>query len=662
MNHRVWRNRERAIALMTALLVIMFLTMLTATLIKTQSGSFALMRVSDKQRDARLACRSLYDFCLYQLEHNRNWGLNGFTTLEEVDPARSSGSHLSELGDRIVLKSVKGDTLEGHLRDENLDFRIRVSNALTTGSGLTTNYGVQVRTEEVSLQISVGDSSQGSFRPIQTLSTILELAPLFDASVLTRGDLMVEAEELFIASKDPRRNEIRSQGASDLPGLTQGSTRFLDFDPKLLTDGVDSRNAAFDGKGLLYSGGDVLDEGRVLDGAGRAQAAEASGGRIVSQGSKRVDIYDLKPENIPQPSPSELSHDIQVPPGEFRFSQVQATVIVEEERTNYGAKGLYVTKVRTQRKEIIDVCSYFDPPGSEQPLKVMRGEVTIKNPKQKMISAEIDPVEGVHDTIPVEIGSKFYLNSDFDGSSTTSDGKVLPELGIRSNKNNGSGPVVIDLQSQAVQIEPNTRVRPKPRPEGSSLPPSAFELNVTGGQTPKFILGSEKNDVIFDADGDIKVGKGLTSGLGTLISRKGNVELQPNLNEFRYEYVKNEHGFYELKRIRGVEVKARDNYDGLVLYAGKDVTIRNPDSVKWTFRGFVYANGRFDFDVGGEDAVFFGSVVSRGDSQDGQASFSLKGGKKLGFIYDPEYLKQLTRGLPHGWTRLQPLVWNTSDS
>ena len=46
---------------MIAIMVILFLTILTGALIKTQSGAFALMGVSTKQRDARIACRGLFE-------------------------------------------------------------------------------------------------------------------------------------------------------------------------------------------------------------------------------------------------------------------------------------------------------------------------------------------------------------------------------------------------------------------------------------------------------------------------------------------------------------------------------------------------------------------------------------------------------------------------
>lgn len=646
---RPGKKPNRAIAIMTTLLVILFLTMLTGALIKTQSGAFALMRVSDRNQDARMACRGLYDYCLYELEHNRNWGAGGFATSQDVDPPRSDGADI-DLNNWVTIESVDGDTIKGRLPDENLSFEIEVTNALTNGAAKPTDYGVSVANEQVGLRIEVGEKKHGKFSPLHTVSTVLALAPLFDGSVLTRGDLRIDGDEVFFASKDPRRNEVRSQGSADLPGLTRGDTRFLDFDPSLLSDYVDSGSAAFDGKGLLYSGKDVVDSGTVLDAAGQVRAAQRSGGRIVGNGKKRLDIYDLEPANIPQPPASALAHDVTVPPGEFRFTQVNANVEVEE--SGYDSWGMPVT-TRTKTKQVIDVCAYFDPPGSSRPIKVMKGEVTAAKPNQKIISADLDPAPGETGTTPIEIGNEFYLDSSFDKAD---------EHGIRSDKNGGSGPVVINLKEHSMEIAPNTRVRPESRPEGSPLPPSAFEIDFAGGKKPKFVLGTDSNDVILEADGDIKVGNGTTNGLGTIISKHGNVDLTPSTDKWHYEWVKNSWGYYELRAIKGVDIAANSQYEGLVVYAGKDVTIRNPDSAKWTVRGFVYANGKFNFDAANQNAVFFGSVISKEESEDGEPSFNLQRGKKLGFVYDPEYLKRLTRGLPHNWTRLEPVVWNAADS
>lgn len=668
------RPHSRGIALMVALLITTFLIMLTGALIKTQSGSFALMRVSDRRRDARLACRGLYDFCLYQIEHNRNWGKGGFVDVAEVHGTRSQDQALGDITERFKIEAVDGNAFMGKLTDENLAFEIRVTNALTSSSAIDAPEGLAAQPEQVVLAISVGEKRGDEFVSMQKATSVLELAPLFDASILSRGDIEIDADELFFSSKDKSRNEVRTEGAANLPGLRTGDTRFLDFDPALLRESVDSGAARFDGIGLLHAGGKVKDRGVVLDAEQASLAQRRSGGRIISEGARRVDIYNLKPENIPQPPASELKHDIVVPPGEFRFDQIRATVTVEETGNSLGVPkgdpllGIGVDEgPRTYTEERwIDVCAYYDPPGSEEPLKIMRGDIdrtsrTITGGFSRKIKDVVVHSKFGGD-IPVDIGKRFYLNSDYDGSKPAAGGRVAREHGIRSEKNGGGGPVVIDLESHSLSVAPNTRVKPKSRPQNSPLPKSSFEITSAGGLKPVFNLGSEQNDVIFEADGDITIGSGVTKGLGTLISKGGSVTLEPTPQELHWELEKDHRGISRWVLRKGIKVKANDRYKGLVVYADKDVNIRNTGKADWTFRGFVYANGKFNFDMGGETAKFFGSVIARAQGTGDEAGFSVTNGDRLGFIYDPEYLKTLTRELPNNWTRVQPIVWNSSDS
>ena len=177
-----------------------------------------------------------------------------------------------------------------------------------------------------------------------------------------------------------------------------------------------------------------------------------------------------------------------------------------------------------------------------------------------------------------------------------------------------------------------------------------------------FNLGSQQNDVIFEADGDITIGSGVTKGLGTLISKGGSVTLEPQPQELRWEQERDERGILRWVLKKGIDVKANDRYKGLVVYADQDVNVRNPGRADWSFRGFVYANGKFHFDMGEENAMFFGSVIARSQNLENGPGFEINNGDRLGFVYDPEYLKTLTRQLPKNWTRVQPIVWNSSDS
>ncbi len=654
------RKTKRAMALVITMIIMLLLIMLTGALIKTQSGAFALMRVSDRQRDSRMACRSLYDFCLFQLEHNRNWGKGSFSTTDDVAPSRKSDQAAGSLSSRIEIQDVDGNVFSGRLTDENLLFRIEVVNALTTGSGLVTSGGVPVKNEQVVLHIQVGETRGGQFLPLQKATSVLQLAPLFDGTILSRGDIRLDAGEVFFASKDPRRNEMRTDGDADLPGITKGRARFLKYDPNLLKDNGQTA-ADFDGKGLLYAGGRLKENGTEIDPEDITDAARASGGRLVGSGQKRVDIYNLSADTIPQPEPGDLKHDVVVPPGEFRFDRISADVTVEITETR-GKHQFIRTERRTQS---IDVCSYFDPPGSEKPLKVMRGEIdkAAYNPNTRIVDVDVRYPDGVDETIPVDIGNQFYLNSQFQETHfDTKSQETIPELGIRSEKHGGHGPVVIDLNSHRLSVAPDTRVRPQSRPKNSKLPPSSFEITVENGQRPTFILGTAKNDVIFEADGDVTVGGGTTDGLGTVISRYGSVTLEPNAEPFEWEYEvdKNGKGSWVPKKNQ-IDVANSSSYDGLVVYAEKDVNIKNPSAVDWNFRGFVYANGHFNFDVGGQKALFFGTVVSRSKTLEGEPpSLEIKNSSKVGFVYDPEYLKMLTRRLPNDWTRLESVVWNSS--
>ena len=648
-------------ALVITMIIMLLLIMLTGALIKTQSGAFALMRVSDRQRDSRMACRSLYDFCLFQLEHNRNWGKGSFQTTDDVVPSRDSDHAVGSLSSRIEIQGVEGNIFTGKLTDENLLFRIEVVNALTTGSGLETSGGVPVKNEQVVLHIEVGEARRGNFLPLQKATSVLQLAPLFDGTILSRGDVRLNASEVFFASKDPRRNEMRTDGDADLPDITHGRARFLNYHPDLLKDDTSSTSADFDGKGLLYAGGRLKENGTEIAPEDMSDAIRESGGRLIGSGQKRVDIYNLSADTIPQPKAGNLKHDVVVPPGEFRFDRITADVTVEITEV-HGKNTIRRTERRTQS---LDVCSYFDPPGSEKPIKVMRGEIdkAAYNPNTRIIDVDVRYPDGVDETIPVDIGNQFYLNSQFQETHFDSKSQeTVPELGIRSEKHGGQGPVVIDLNSHRLSVAPDTRVRPQSRPQGSKLPPSSFEITVENGERPTFILGTAKNDVIFEADGDVTVGGGTTDGLGTVISRQGSVTLEPNAEPFEWQYEVDKDGKGSYKRRKNqIDVANSSSYDGLVVYAEKDVSIKNPSAVDWNFRGFVYANGHFNFDVGGQKALFFGTVISRSKTLEGEPpSLEIKNSSKVGFVYDPEYLKMLTRRLPNNWTRLESMVWNSS--
>lgn len=640
------------------------LLLLTGALVQTQNGAFTLSQTSDARWRTRAACQTLYDFCLYQIEHQRDWGKGGFSTPESVDPARRDNTGQAELSSRIQVKEVDGSVFRGTLSEHASSFEVEVVNALTSLNGATSRDGLRVGGEQVRLRITAWDGPLGgrSARASQRVDCLLRLAPLYDGSILSRGDVSIATNQVLFSSKDPFRNEIRAEGQVTLPGLTEGRTRFVMHNEEVITKNARLSRMTYDRNGILWSGQDIAQEsGQVSGDPDRmAQALAGTGGRLVDRSSHRADIYDLKPENIPQPA-FQPERDIRVPPGEFRFTKAMADV---RYRVKVRVNGRETTQEQT-RRESIDVVEYYDPPNSLRPQKVLRA-ATASDSDEEVIGTAVDYGFDLED-VPVVVGNRFALDASYQDSVLTrgADGNEVrvPELGFRQ-VDSGGAPVIIDLTRQTVTVQPQTRVRPTSRPEGSALPASAFELTFKEGpggvpRDPTFELGNGGNDVVIEAEGNISIGAGYTRGLGTIISKEGSVTLNPRSQELKWVKKSiNDVPVWVLEREMSVE--SNDQYAGLVVYAGKDVKINNINNSDWSFQGFVYARENFELQLNGKNATFFGSVVA-GNSPDQGGSFQIQGGDRATFIYDPTYLKELTRQLPRNWTRVEALVWSESQ-
>lgn len=652
------RQQHRAIALMTAMLVVFFLLVLTGALVRTQSGVFALAQSSDSRVRSRAACQSLYDFCLYQLEHNRNWGAGGFASLGEVDPVRAQPGGTVPLESRVEITQVAGNIFRGYLSDHGTGFEVEVDNRLTLpGSSATP-------TEHVRLTISAwqGKDLAGA-RARQEAACLLRLAPLFDGAVLSRGNVTMEANQVVFSSKDPFRNEIRGEGDVSMPGLRAGQTVFVEHNADVTRENSNVTEMKKDSTGLLWAGGRIADGRTTLTPDQLVTAGQSSGGRLVDGSTSRADIYDLRPENIPQPA---FAHDVVVPPGEFRFTRAMATVRYRVAELQPDGTTLMVERTR---QEPLDVMEYYDPPGSPRPLKVLRAPLAAMAEGEELLGTEVSYGADLSD-VPVVTGDRFALDQNHQGSEpvTDADGVVVdvPEMGFRNVGAGGDAPVIVDLSAKTVFVKPETRVQPKGRSENSGLPDAAFELTVQPGPggdpgPPRFELGNGTNDVVVQADGDISIGTGYTDGLATFISKKGSVTLNPVAQQLKWveKYVDGSPvPVWVLEN--EVEVDAHPDYSGLVIYAEKDVNIANISNADWGLRGFIYARRNFNFEVNGSNATFYGSVVA-GNNPDEPGAFRIGSGERATFIYDPDYLKLLTRTLPHNWTRVEALVWSEGN-
>ncbi len=695
------RALHRGIALFTTLVIMFFLLVLTGALVQTQAGAFATARLSDDKTRARAASRSVYDYCLYQIEHQRNWGAAPFSGLEELDPPRKRGS-VAHLGDRVQVSRTQGRTIFGYLPEHHCSFRVSVTNALTSPSELD---GVPAEQIELRIETWPGESATPRRGEAQTARAMLRLAPLYDASILTRGSMSIDAQHMFLASKDPLRNELRAEGDASMPGLLSGRTRYVDYEPGLMLDSVDPASVEVSGKGLLWSTGKIFDGGSALEGEELGLASRRTGARLVEESPNRMDVYDLKPENLSRPGTDSADSEVRIPPGEYRFTKSPVAVEYESwEPTGFGGSGggessgddtpgggssgddssgdsssdgptyAWVTRVRVMH---VDALHYFSSEGESRPDTILAapppmGRLTpggqARNTRMALMRSHLDdPLEALDSTLPPDpelpdfrMGERFALQEPAPGT---------PASGIRRLTGSQDSPVVIDLKNQSFVVKPQTRVTLADGPTkdfhltsepNQRLLEEQVSLDEATPTYPSFAFGNDGNDVSIEAQGDITLGKGVVTGLGTVISRGGDVNIQsdfPEIEWVRAEVKKDKWEWIARKRV--VTVDPQEGYEGLVVYAGKDVNIDSSSKVDWSFRGFVYARQNFNFHVGGNRATFYGSVIAGKDkSMTGDPSLRITEAERLAFIYDPEYLKLMTKNLPHNWTRVERLFWS----
>lgn len=676
-------HQSQGVALISAMLVCLFLVMLTGALIQTQSGAFALAQSSDARLRARVATQSLYDYCLYQIEHNRDWGKDGFASTQTVDPLRRDNQSLAELADHVQIKSVKNNTFQGYLPDHNVGFDVEVVNALTSASGATASDGTSINKEEVRLIIRTWngrDPAKGRFS-LQRADCLLRLAPLFDGAIVSRGDIDIDTDQIAFASKDPFRNEIRSEGDVTLPGVRSGHIRFIKHNDLLnLGKTVPINSFAKDENGLLWSKGNLKESATPLDTAGLAEAAQATGGRIITDAQGPADIYDLKPTDLPQPV-IKPGHDIRTPSGEFRFTTMETKV--DYTTTNVLGHEEHHTTTRSA-----NVVEYYknppthnpgDPPPTPDKILVSSAPPNMYWNQTFKSETLINAPPGV----PIAKGRCFALDASADTGVTLEDNAGHPlsssEMGFHKIDATASAPVVLDLDTQMITVAPNTRVRPAE--QGSE----EFKMTVvTGGggrpTKPMLKLGDQGNDVVLETKGDLTIGSSdpttsttsevITSGGGTLISSNGSVTVTPSARSFHWTptiiggrpvWVPQEDPWDRNQRF-----EANKDYTGLAIYAGKDVTINGGTSGSdWDFQGFVYARDNFNYNVGAANSTFYGSVIAGMNRHAGDGVKIKSNGGRIVFDYDPDYLRILTRQLPdhqaQAWTRLEILTWAESN-
>lgn len=575
---------KRGIALVSAIIMMALLLILLGGFVQVNRGHMWLLNSSEARQTAHEACQAGYEYAVFTLEHNRTWGNEDFTGKTE---GAGTGLETEELaGTR---------TVRGHLTDADAWFEVTVTNNLASSTALG-----DIPKEGALLEI-VGRSSSGATK---TVTSLLHVSPLYDSTALTRGRIDMEVSRFNLRSKDPWRNQLRSEKAINVPQVVTGTqTRFLMPD-----------SATKDGRGRLWSRGEI-ESANVTITAEDIPKANANSGGIFVPKAQRFEIFDLDASSVKLPG-----NAVTVEPGEYRFAKVPAIVTVNatyKQNPNPGpleSEGAVRVETRVLEDQMIDVLEHW-PPGASGPDVVYRSESRVDDLDVPTSSSAT--VEGWTGTY--EVGTQLTDSKVTD--LTLPYTCEIKTQGDIVNLDDG-GQVKADLLNQKVDVSSGTTVEIDGPFGITAKEPTKI---------PTLNIGTEGNRAAIVAKGNLNLQNANTDGVGTLVSKEASVNVRPKGSTF--------------------EVDATAT-NGLVLYAKQDIYLENPDrGTNWDFKGLAYAGGSFTFNGMGAKTTLEGSVVAR----NGNISFT--GGGETDFIYNPAFLKFNLEDLPERRVPLERLWW-----
>lgn len=637
--------KKPGIALPVTMLAIMVLTVIMGAFFQAYRSHYSLTRVSISGQKAATGCQSVYEYVLYRLEHEKTWGSAPFTGDDRGDPR----------GPLIQIEEVAGThRFTGSIQDLDVTFEGTLHTNIT-GAAEPEAAGVAApHTAVCQVVCKSGDSTRQS-------EFTLQIAPLFDSSVLSRSNLNVDAASLKMRSRDRNRNFIRAEGDIYVPDLLLGRrSQFLE---------PDSNNG--DANGMLWAKGEIhsyLTGGVGSENIDTAEelrdAFSNSNGKIVPNADSHFSIFDLQESQLKVP-PTQKT--VNVPRGRWNFVRKKANVTYNSDyEVNNGGDdgpgdlGDGDTVVLSNTVTMwVDVLEYYSDPDASQPSKVYRArsrdaDLITQAPRDKVLAPGGKGGDPVVASLTDEPN---FMTTGVDvlGYSTPVTFQEDNKLSFFSTEDPEVG-LEFDLANQHVSADANALVEVKgPFHITSSTDPGA-ESDPNGVTPPPTLnLGVDPDaysqKAVIRAEGDLRIERGVTQGLGVLISKKGDVAIQPqNTTDFT------------------IDVSGNDS--GLLIYAGDDVVLKNPDPESdWTFKGLVYARSGIRMEgIDREDATFEGTLVSLGEGDDAPSAdpdrpnaqgIEFLNCRNIEFIYNSELLDAFVKALPEGRIQLETVVWKS---
>ncbi len=270
-------------------MVTTLLLLLLGGFIQANRGHFSLINATEDREMASRAARSVYEYCLYRLENDQTWAASPFSA-DQVD--------LETAGYIDVQENGGTRRIEGEIPGLKAEFEVDITNDLA-GS----------KTAMFLIRTRVGPAAR-------EIEAQVRVAPLYDGSAVTGGDMVIGAIQWVVGSKDPYRNVVRAQG--DIRSPSYHDLDFVGLANSLGETGSD--------RGILWSRNDIgfnLGGGiyqSVTSGSVMQDAITATGGLFRPNSAPGRSIHDLQLSDLTAPANTST-----IQPGSYRFTQTGIT-------------------------------------------------------------------------------------------------------------------------------------------------------------------------------------------------------------------------------------------------------------------------------------------------------------------------------------------------
>jgi hypothetical protein len=621
---------KRGIALITVLMIAVVMMILLGSFVKVNQQHFGILNTDLHHVATTEAARSAFDYCLYRLERNRNWGVAEFAG--NADPS---------VAGMMDIKTIAGShKLTGTVLESGAEFEVELLNNINNKSAVDGIQGGQCR-----IRIT---AQRGTART--TREAVMQTAPLFDGSVVASKNINIDAEKLIVSSTDPMRNRIRAKNNISVPDYDGGRLKFKAAE-KATEEGV------LWAKGGIKSGGKSLEDSAVAQ-----EASRITGGQFLPHADTHHDIYDLQVEEVKTNKGS-----IFVESGIYVFNRRAV-----EYDTESGPKAVSIP-VLERREWAVDSNGQISNSGDIREVWFPKGSLPENlwsaNFRISGLSAEegIHPVDGnefaIGDTDGDGLGGGITVN--FNSLDETLKEEQLeykpPSIVLDSRYNievNGDFGVTSFDPDHYPTIkfqDPTTKIVDGGDVDNGAIANTNLDVesdNASNSSGSGFMSGSITTRAADGKPGSIYIA-GAISGSGKLLA-EGNVTV-------RNTYA---------------NVSSTEESD-LSIFAGGSVTLRpqkargiDANSIFATSSAEAQGTTRFKGLVFARDDVFIEAdrnpdenVVEKGDiwiegavvARNG--SVNVMSARNVNFKYNPDYLDTILQSAPESRVRLERVVW-----